>query len=364
VSISSSGSSLVLEGGQPYLNFINSLRADETKNQYTSALAKFISKYNLSLQTILTLPTKDIEQMITTYITNMNARGLSRGYVNLVLSAILHFFDMNDVLLNRRKISKFLGEYKKMNKDRAYEHEEIKKLYDMGDFRFKALVLLLASTGVRIGSICDLKLRHLEKKDNGVYKITIYENTKDEYYVFTTPEATNALDQYLDYRKRASEQMSSNSPLFRNDFDMSSIEKTRKNSRPISLGTIRNIMFTRLIKSGLIDRPDIDKKGIRHRNDVPMSHGFRKFWMNQAVKSKLNPEIREMLLGHRIGIASSYYRPTEDEMLAEFEKAIDVLTINPENRLKRKVELLTIEKSKVDLALSQIEEMKKRIGLS
>jgi hypothetical protein len=95
-----------------------------------------------------------------------------------------------------------------------------------------------------------------------------------------------------------------------------------------------------------------------------MSHGFRKFWMNQAVKSKMNPEIREMLLGHRIGIASSYYRPTEDEMLDEFMKAVDNLTINEENKLRRKVEMLTIEKSKVDEALSMIQEMKSRLGLT
>ena len=52
------------------------------------------------------------------------------------------------------------------------------------------------------------------------------------------------------------------------------------------------------------------------------------------------------------------------DFIGENMKAEDNLTINPENRLKRKVEVLTIEKSKVDLALSQIEDMKKRIGLS
>ena len=51
-------------------------------------------------------------------------------------------------------------------------------------------------------------------------------------------------------------------------------------------------------------------------------------------------------------------------MLDEYMKAADNLTINEENRLRRKVEVLTIEKSKVDLALSQIEDMKKRIGLT
>jgi hypothetical protein len=50
-------------------------------------------------------------------------------------------------------------------------------------------------------------------------------------------------------------------------------------------------------------------------------------------------------------------------MYQEYDKAIDNLTIDQANRLQRKVEVLTLEKSKVDLALMQIEEMKKRIGL-
>lgn len=56
-----------------------------------------------------------------------------------------------------------------------------------------------------------------------------------------------------------------------------------------------------------------------------------------------------MLLGHKIGLASCYYRPSVEEMLAEYEKAIDNLTIDPSNRLQRKVETLTIEKSRLDI---------------
>jgi hypothetical protein len=116
-------------------------------------------------------------------------------------------------------------------------------------------------------------------------------------------------------------------------------------------------MHKRLLKVGLIEKYEHDYQQQRH--NVPMSYGFRKFWMNQAVnKAKMNPETREMLLGHRIGIASSYYRPTEDEMLTEFEKAIDALTINPENRLKRRVEKLEVEKSQVEALAAEITEIK------
>ena len=227
---------------------------------------------------------------------------------------------MNDVLLNKRKIAKFQGEHKKMNKDRAYTHEEIKLLADTGDYRFRALVLFLSSTGARLGSITSLLCRHLERRGD-VYKVTLYERSNEEYFCFTTPEAAHALDSYLDYRRRSSETITPNSPLFRNDFNINSIATVRKNSKPITIHTLRCIIHSRLIKAGLIERSVTKDKQRRH--EVPLSHGFRKFWMTQAVNAKINPEIREMLLGHKIGIASAYYRPTEDEMLAEYEKAID-----------------------------------------
>ena len=66
-----------------------------------------------------------------------------------------------------------------------------------------------------------------------------------------------------------------------------------------------------------------------------------------------------MLLGHKIGLASAYYRPTEEEMYAEYEKAIDNLTIDPANRLQRKVETLTIEKSRVDKLEEKIRRIEK-----
>jgi len=353
--------STVILQGDAYLNFINSLKSKETKVKYRTTLLKFIQHYQISnLENLLSLTVKDVEQMIINYITNMNARGLSHSYINLVMCAIFHFFDMNDVILNKKKIAKFSGEHKKMNTDRAYEHKEIKQLIDSGDFRFKALIHLLAATGCRLGAIPSLLIRHLDKR-NDVYKVTVYGNTKEEYFCFTTPEATRAIDQYLDYRRRASEDVKPSSPLIRNDFDINSVSKVRKNSRHVSLPTLKNILYFRLIKIGLIAKSGL--KGYQTRHEVPLSHGFRKFWMNQAVKSKMNPEIREMLLGHTIGIASSYYRPSEAEMLDEYMKAVDNLTINEENKLRREVKMLTIEKSKVDQALAAIDEMKNRLGL-
>ena len=53
-----------------------------------------------------------------------------------------------------------------------------------------------------------------------------------------------------------------------------------------------------------------------------------------------------MLLGHKIRIASAYYRPSE-ENVTRYYKAIEFLTINEENRLKRKVETLEVGKNSI-----------------
>jgi hypothetical protein len=60
-------------------------------------------------------------------------------------------------------------------------------------------------------------------------------------------------------------------------------------------------------------------------------------------------------------LASVYYKPTEEEMLNEYLKAVNLLTINEENRLKEKVEKLTIEKSLLETLKADFEKFKKEL---
>jgi hypothetical protein len=53
-------------------------------------------------------------------------------------------------------------------------------------------------------------------------------------------------------------------------------------------------------------------------------------------------------MDHSLGESSNYHRPTEDEFLEDYLNAADLLTVNEENRLRKKIETLTIEKSRLD----------------
>jgi integrase len=241
-------------------------------------------------------------------------------------------------MLNSHKINKFMPEQIKVKKDRAYTHEEISKVLDVADERMKVVILLLASSGIRLGAIPAIGLRNLE--DN---KLTVYENTREEYITFITPECKKALDFYLDMRSRYGEKLTDSSYLIREQFDIRD-QIAIRSPKQVTHKLIQWKLMSLAEKCGIRKRGS-DKSS---RQDIMIAHGFRKFFTTQLVNSKINPEIREMLLGHKIGLTSCYYKPSIDEMYSEYEKGIDNLTINPANRLQRKIETLTIEKSRLD----------------
>ena len=62
-----------------------------------------------------------------------------------------------------------------------------------------------------------------------------------------------------------------------------------------------------------------------------------------------------MLVGHKLGIPDAYLRYTDDDMFNEYQKAINSLTINKENRLQIKVDKLEKEKTNYDFLNQKIE---------
>ena len=68
---------------------------------------------------------------------------------------------MDDIILNKQKINRYIGEHIKTIKNRAYIIDEIKLILDNCTLKHKISVLLMISTGCRVGSIPLLKIRVL-----------------------------------------------------------------------------------------------------------------------------------------------------------------------------------------------------------
>lgn len=56
----------------------------------------------------------------------------------------------------------FKGEYTRKVVDRAYTREEISRILNVSNLRLKSLILLMATAGLRIGAIAELRLSNLQ----------------------------------------------------------------------------------------------------------------------------------------------------------------------------------------------------------
>jgi tetrahydromethanopterin S-methyltransferase subunit A len=76
----------------------------------------------------------------------------------------------------------------------------------------------------------------------------------------------------------------------------------------------------------------------------------------------------EVCIGHNIGVSKSYYKPATKEVLEDYLKAVDLLTVYNEGRLSKQVQKLTekdvenqyIIKAKLDEKDETIMSMKEK----
>ncbi|MGI0033068.1 MAG: tyrosine-type recombinase/integrase [Nitrososphaeraceae archaeon] len=175
----------------------------------------------IDLAFFLKLTQQDILNLIIRYLVEKN---ISREYKNLIVSTIKHACEINDIILNWKKIKKFIKSEKTNNetngRDRGYKHEEIRKILDFSDQRIKSAFLILASTGMRIGALHSLRICDLERVDD-LYKIRAYSGYKEEYVTYCTLETAAEIDTYLQFSKRHGEKITGDSFLLVKKFNVS-----------------------------------------------------------------------------------------------------------------------------------------------
>jgi integrase len=347
-----------------FKKFEQSIKSGYTRVVYTTCLKKYF-EFPGSSKFINATDTRKIEDHITDFITSMKKEGKSFRAIYNYVSAICKYYRMSRVSLDTKHIREYLPEFKKSKKDRPYEYEEIRSLLDIADERMRTVVLLLASTGIRIGAIPGLKLRNIEKVEidaaTSIYKITVYEGFKEEYITFTTPECTAAIDSYLKMRERYGEKLNINSFLIREQFDIRDPFAISK-CKEVKANTLTAKLIDLAVRAGIRQKEVLDGKPHGTiRNDVPIAHGFRKFFTSQLVKSDVKSELRWLLEGHNLKANDpAYVRTQEEDLLEQYQKGIDNLTIDPANRMLRTIEILKIEKSKIDILEEKIQKLERK----
>src|SRR4051794_15586479 len=165
---------------QYYRNFINSCRSEATKKDYRKSLSYFMDYMSIEAEDYAKLiegrDVRIIQADIINWITHMkDTVGLSPASINLYVAAVNHFYAMNDVTLNTRRINAFKPEFRNVVEDQPYTREQIKLLLDKAEQRNRAIILLLSSSGMRVGALQNLKVGDLIPIDKyNIYQIQVY----------------------------------------------------------------------------------------------------------------------------------------------------------------------------------------------
>ncbi len=160
---------------------------------------------------------------------------------------------------------------------------------------------------------------------------------------------------HLRFRERFGEKLNPESPLFRKSFDIEVLEDVRKNVSPLSLSSHLKDVSKYLERAGL---RTVDHVNRANRKEIKLTHGFRKFYTKQLLDSGLNTEKRWMLEGHDLLGNDPHYVRCSALIFLEYQKGINLLTIDSANRLRNKVEELQEEQDEISLMkLSHKKEM-------
>ena len=363
-----------------YRKFFNAMKTDSTISIYAYSMKKFMGFLKdeqhiidqNNYDKLLDFDTEKITDILEDFVYHLNLTQKPKG-VTTILAGPELFFEMNRKIWHKKLVRKSIKNDELEPGGRLpITTEEVKIILDSAKHpRDKALVHFIASTGVRPAGLHDpiLRMKHLiympnpnnpSKEQHWCYAIKIYDESKEGYWAFLTPEATIHLDRYFGWRKHIrKEEFNEETPVFSN---VSEYAKEKHLGIHGMKQIIRN-----LIKRSNIQRI---KKGNRY--DKAQNYMFRKrFNTILKLNNDVNSNIAEKLMAHKRGLDGTYLQPTKEECFREFVKAISQLTIDPTERQKIEIESKQqkideleaktqeiIEKSKIN---SELEERVKQL---
>jgi len=342
-----------LEQSRSYKVYSRAVKNPVTLKQYNYYLREFLRYAHFtSYDEIVACNAEKIQELLENWMMDLADRGIKGTSIRTRLAPVELLLEMNRVLFYKKILHRLLPKDEgELGGNAAYTNEDIRlMLGSTTKLRTKALIHFLASTGARPGALTDpvLRKKHLVDMPLGCIGVRIYDNHKEGYWAFLTPEASRALTLYLNTRIHNGEILDEESPIF---------AKEGKRFGYLANYNMKNIMMN-LMKISCVERKKIGK-----RYDKAMNYGFRKRF-NGILKmnNEVNSNIAEKLMAHKKGLDGTYLKPTREECFAEFQKAIQDLTIDNSERLLFQNKKLEVELSKQARLEEENSSLQKKIS--
>jgi len=293
--------------------------SDTEKEVYEKLVDKYLKeKRNFS---------KDMAEFV---ITLQSRPPLSARQTFNSVKAFFEYYDRTlpakDLKFIRYKLPK--GNARTIEKD--LDIETIRIILQHLDVKGRALILALASSGMRINEALTLSLEDIDLKAKPACFTIRGENSKtgDNRISFISAEATEAVNEWLKVREdyiRSS--ANRNNGLIKSGKGTPKAVEGEPRLFPFSDQNANTIWDNALVKAGLLTRDKTTNRKQLHY------HQFRKFFISQ-LSLIVSKEIAETLAGHNGYLTGSYRRYTKKQLAEEYLKGQHLLTIQAPKELQ------------------------------
>lgn len=211
--------------------------------------------------------------------------------------------------------------------------EDIKEAFHHANTRNRAIILLQASSGLASADLRNLKIKQIKEGIDENNIITFHlkrQKTKVEYVTFCSPEATNAIQAYINEREKL--------PSANTQEKINQYEKRRIHSDDDYL-FINLKIFDEYLESydekyrfisdqeiqhayRLIER-SCEKKAPKGVHSYIRSHNMRKYFADTIKNHGLDYTLVETFLGHKFHGSLNYYTKADIQKMKE--KYMEVL---------------------------------------
>jgi integrase/recombinase XerD len=207
---------------------------------------------------------------------------------------------------------------KPVTKEEPITKEMLKEILIHGDAKAKAMFLVLASSGMRIGELVKLKMDDVNTDSKPTEIIVRYDGpdsvkNKSSRKTFISDEATVALKEWMKQRNN-----SLNLAAKRTNFPNVHKKVDNNNVFPFRENNVRNIW------NGLIEKAGYNEKDRRTGRYTVHVHGLRKYFRTRF--SRHNRDVAEILMGHE-GYLGGYRKFTQDELKEEYLQGMNHLLV-------------------------------------
>lgn len=284
-----------------------------------------------------------------------------------------------------------------LKRKRLPDKELIRAVLRVSDLLERAVVLVGISSGLSAIDIADLRIHHFKEgydEKTGITTIHIVRTkTQYEFYTCLTPEASQAVKEYLEYRqrtakiednkngKRRADRLSKQKIInddgylfvlrcVPDDYLTSKNAKKKEKMRSWNTDTIL-AMYRRL-------NEEAKTSSTKGEYKVNRTHNMRRFFATTLLNESAQQYVVDFMQGHEIDAThEGYFRANPHKLHEEYEKYIPLLTIqkdfdiseSPEyQKIKQENETLAretarhfVERSELQDLRAELERMKKEL---